>query len=92
MRTIKVKKDQSLMDISLQEYGNVEGVFLIVEDNDKLIGITDNVFAGEELLIRDNAINKRMADYLSPNEIATVKDARGSGIGYMRIGIDFKVS
>lgn len=91
MRDITVKPNQSLFDIAIQEYGNIEGVFHLVEDNESLTGITDNVFAGEVLKVRDNAINKRMVEFLRPHEIATVKDARGEGIGYMRVGIDFIV-
>lgn len=92
MQTIKVKHNQSLADIAIQEYGKIEGLFLLVEDNPNLNGVTDNVFLGDELLIRDNAINAQMKEYLSPHDIATVKGARGEGIGYMRIGTDFIVN
>lgn len=91
MRTISVKKDQSLFDIALQEYGDVEGVFWLVTDN-KLNGVTSNVFKDQELLIRDEVINRNMKEYLSQFDIATVKGARGIGIGYWQIGGDFKVS
>ncbi len=89
MQAIKVKKDQSLADIALQEYGHVEGVFLLVEDNPQLIGITDNVFAGDELLVRAENINSPMKIYLTDYDIATVKGGRGEGIGYWNIKKDF---
>ncbi len=92
MRTIKVKKDQGLADIALQEYGHVEGVFLLVEDNTGLIGITDNIYKGDELLIRAESINSPMQNFLADYDIATVKGARGEGIGYWNINQDFKVS
>ena len=92
MQTIKVKHNQSLADIAIQEYGSIEGLFLIVEDNPTLNGITDNVFFDDELLIRDKAINSQMKNYLATETIATVKGARGEGIGYMRIGTDFIVN
>jgi len=92
MQTIKVRKDQTLLDIALQEYGGVNGVFFLVEDNKNLIGITDSVFEGDDLLIRKEIINKQMVSYLREYEIATAKEVRGEGIGYWRIGKDFIVS
>ncbi len=92
MQIIKVKHNQSLADIAIQEYGSIEGLFLLVDDNPTLNGITDNVFFGDELQIRDKTINAQMKEYLVPHDIATVKGARGEGIGYMRIGTDFIVS
>lgn len=91
MPSIEVKKDQSLFDIALQEYGSVEGVFLLVEDNAFLNGITDNVFEGDVLMVRDEAIQKPMKNYLQDFEIATVKGVRGEGIGYWQIGKDLEV-
>lgn len=91
MRSITVKINQSLFDIALEQYGSIEGVYWLVEDNELLTGITDNVFPTDTLLIRDEVINNKAQKYLSDYDITTVEDARGSGIGYMRIGIDFKV-
>ena len=92
MRVIKVIKNQSLLDIALQEYGSVNGAFWLVEDNDKLLGITDNVFENDELNIRDEVINEKMKNYLAPHDLATVKDSRATGIGYWRIEKTFKVN
>ncbi len=91
MRIIKVKKDQSLADIALQEYGHVEGVFFLVEDNATLIGITDNIYEGDQLIIREEQINAPMQTFLADYIIATAKGARGCGIGYWTIGVDFEV-
>ncbi len=91
MQTIKVKQNQTLMDVALQEYGDVFGVFWLVEDN-QLNGITANIHQGEELLIREQKMNKRMVDYLRPHEIATGEGVQGTGIGYMKIGTDFKIA
>ena len=92
MRIIKVKKDQSLFDIALQEYGHIEGVYFLVEDNSSLIGITDTLHGGDELSIRETKINRPMKDFLTPYELATAKDATGEGIGYWTIGKDFSVT
>ena len=91
MRAIKVKKDQSLADIALQEYGHVQGVFFLVEDNPALIGITDTLHWGDELLIREAQINAPMQTFLADYTIATAKGARGCGVGYWDIGRDFQV-
>ncbi len=91
MRTIKVKKDQSLAGIALQEYGHVEGVFFLVADNRHLIGITDNIYEGYELFIREEQINSPMQTYLSDYVIATAKGARGCGIEYWGIEVDFVI-
>ncbi len=92
MRIIEVKHNQSLLDISIQEYGNIEGVFWIVEDNN-LNGITDNVYPGYKLNIRDSVINSISKQFLSNKEtIATVNGARGTGIGYMILEQDFIVN
>ncbi len=91
MRTIRVKKDQSLSDIALQEYGHVEGVFFLVEDNVILIGITDNIYEGDELLIREDQINSPMQTFLADYVIAIAKGARGCGIGYWGIEVDFEM-
>ena len=92
MRIIKVKKNQSLADIALQEYGDIEGVFHLVNDNPELNGITDNVFENDELNIRDEVINQQVKRFLEPTVISTAEDARGQGIGYMRIETDNIVS
>ncbi len=92
MRIIKAKHNQTIADIALQEYGDVEGVFFIVEDNPTLLGITDNLHPGEEIQIRDVRINGPMKEYLSQNVIATAEKARGEGIGYWKIENDFIVS
>ena len=92
MRVIKVKKDQSLADIALQEYGHIEGVFFLVRDNRHLNGITDTIYPEEELIIRNEKINYPMQQFLLAFELATAKNAQGEGIGYWSINHDFKIS
>lgn len=92
MRSIEVKIDQSLADIAIQEYGDVSGLIYLVQDNPNLLGITDNVYPGDILIIRNKAINTQMVTYLRPFEIATVKGSRGEGINYWAVEVDFIVS
>lgn len=81
-----------MMDIALQEYGSVDGVFALVEDNPYLLGPTDTLYEGDVLQIRTDKIHPQRVDYLRPTTIATAKGARGEGIGYWTIGRDFIVS
>ncbi len=92
MPVIKAKIKQTIADIALQEYGDIEGVYWLVEDNDQLIGITDTLHEGDELIIRDAVINQQMVDYLRQYPQATGAKAQGEGIGYWKIEIDFKAS
>lgn len=91
MHNTTVKRDQSLFDIALQEYGHIAGIYMLLEDNPNLIGPTDNIYEGDQLLIRETVINSQMANYLRPYNIATVMNARGEGVGYWAIEVDFKV-
>ena len=91
MQTIEVKIDQSLADIALQEYGSVNGIQLLLEDNAWLNGPTANIYPGDVLNVRETPLNKTMKTELSTAIIATVKGARGTGIGYMRIATNFIV-
>ena len=90
MRTINVKHNQNLFDIAIQEYGAVTGVYWLLEDNPFLSGVTDNVYADQELLIRDELKKKITRDYLRSELIATGVEA--VGIGYWLIENNFKVS
>jgi hypothetical protein len=54
MRKYTVQYGQTMLDIAVQEYGHVDGVFLLIKDNPNY-SITDVPVPGEELLIRDEA-------------------------------------
>jgi hypothetical protein len=84
MRSITAKYGQSLFDIALEYYGNIQGVFWLVEDNE-LNGITDNVFEGDPLLIRDEILNNNIVEALKVYSVATIFDIeeRAEGIDYM---------
>ena len=49
MKTVTVLNNQSLWDISVQEYGTVEAVFELARAND--MGVTDLLTAGQELVL-----------------------------------------
>lgn len=96
MRTVIVEGGQTILDVSVQEYGTLESLFQMHQDN----GLTEfpAVLSPGQMI----AIN---SDYESPDPIATkllqankpatggvVSYVRPGGIGYMQIGTDFKVS
>ena len=93
MREIIVKKNQSLLDIALQEYGHVVGVFDIVERN-ALSGITDNVYEHERLEVSKTPISGRIKGFLSTHTIATLagEHERACGIGWMEIERNFRIT
>jgi len=93
MRAISVLKNQSLFDIAIKEYGSVYAVTWLLEDNPTLKSIVDNVYEGDELLIRDQKHNAQVQLYLSPYKIATLPSTgRADGIGFMKVETDFLVS
>lgn len=51
MKNIKVKSGQTLIDIALQEYGCIEGLVYILEDN--ALSMDSESYAGQALIIRD---------------------------------------
>jgi hypothetical protein len=52
MRKYIVQFGQGIWDVGAQEYGHVDGAFLVVEDNPNY-AVTDVPFPGAILLIRD---------------------------------------
>ena len=88
---IVVEKGQSLMDIAVKHYGNIEGVFDLAQRND-LKGITDNIYEGD-VLKTGPPLDVRVVDLLKPHQVATVtSEDRARGIGFWRIEKDLKVS
>mgnify|MGYP001228288781 CR=1 FL=1 len=52
VKTIYIAPGQTLFDIAVQEYGSVEGVFLVMLANtDKIQSITDDLVPGQSLTI-----------------------------------------
>ena len=80
-----------MFDVALQEYGDMEGVFLLVADNPALMGITDTLRAGDDLKVRPAMPDVQMQRFLTAYDLATAQGAQGEGIGYWAIGNDFVV-
>lgn len=73
---INIETKQSLFDLSLQEYGSVEGLFLLMEDNN-IASVNDNLNNGDALSIKSEAVNRGVVDYY---------EERGIGV---RLSVEF---
>lgn len=95
MKEIILLPEQSLFDISIQEYGSLDKVFDLAEENG--VSITDECVAGTILKCNTDSKSK-IVNYLDVKGIKPVTGVSGSisfkpgGIGYMAVGVDFIVS
>lgn len=65
---VTVLPNQTLIDIALQVYGSVEGVYTLAVENG--ISVTDDIAAGEQLDYDiANIVNKNTVTYLKSNRI-----------------------
>ena len=82
MPKVTVQPGQSLFDIAVKYYGTAEGVFDLVCRN-RLNGLTQNIYPGDELEVTNRPLNLRISTFLAPHQVATIEEAiRGRGIGY----------
>ncbi|WP_134151023.1 hypothetical protein [Flavobacterium sp. 270] len=97
MGAIKPQDNQNILDISLQEYGSIEKVFDLLEDNDKF-NITEDISVYQDLKIGREAFKKDIVEYynsrnLKPATALTEEEEylldTFSGIDYMIIEDDF---
>ena len=65
---ITVKNNQTLADIAIQEYGTIEGVFLLAQAND--ISPTELLKTGQQLTRPDAVLNKEMENYCRKNGVS----------------------
>lgn len=65
---VKVLSGQSLTDIAIQIYGNVEGVFMLAQENG--LSVTDELEPGQMLSYSpDKIINKKVVCHYAVNGI-----------------------
>jgi hypothetical protein len=93
MTTIRPYRDQSLFDVALVQFGNIEQAFELALEND--ISLTGDI-TGLELNTVLVANKPAIVNYYRNNNItpatALKADELLGGIGYMGIEIDFIVS
>lgn len=69
-RKVTVKSGQSIFDIALQEYGSVEGVYNLMQDNPARIPSLDvDLLPGDVLLIGSDPVQKDVTDYYTRNSV-----------------------
>ncbi len=56
IQKVRIKNQQSLLEIALQEYGSLEGLYLIQEDNPDFGEWLMVVYQGYDVLIRKDAV------------------------------------
>lgn len=66
----KIYSGQSLLDIALEVYGDIGGVFTLLEDNPAITSLDDDLQVGQALLVDDNkAVNAEVARYFRFREL-----------------------
>jgi hypothetical protein len=92
IKTIEVEHNQSLFDIAIQEYGSVEAVEWLVEDNDWIYSVVDIIEAGDMLKIRNEVVHTPIRDELIHYELVSGGvETHPEGVGFWRIEKDFIV-
>ena len=77
---ITVLQNQSLFDISLQEYGDIEGLFFLMKANN--LSLHTTIKAGDVIKITEKQINKSLVKFYKENGInpASYTDRTGNYI------------
>lgn len=92
-KTITVRSGQSVVDVALQYYGTVNGVWDISRLNN--ISITEQLAPGQQLIITEtiNETTKYLGSYKDKitHVIANGNENAYTGIDYWTIGVDFIV-
>ncbi len=69
-RYYTIYEGQSMLDVALEVYGGIEGVFSLIEDNPELSSLDDELYPGQQLLIDSNrAVDEDIARYYTEKAI-----------------------
>jgi len=72
MRQVIVQQGQTIVDIALQEYGSVEGLFALLEANQTL-DLDSQLEPGQKVLVREeDVVNSDIVNYYQRNNISVV--------------------
>lgn len=97
MGTTKPQENQNIFDISLQEYGSIEKVFDLLEDNN-LFNLTEDISVYKDLKTGRETFKKDIVEYYNSRNLkpaTAISDEEQylldnySGIDYMIIENDF---
>lgn len=65
---VSVRNNQTMADIAIQEYGTIEGMFLLAKEND--ISPTDLLTTGQNMKRPNVVLNKEMENYCKKNGVS----------------------
>lgn len=69
MSKVNVADGQTLWDIALQEYGSVEGVFILMAENPFVGNINQELEPGIQLNVKSEPIAKDVKSYYQRNRV-----------------------
>lgn len=69
MKTVIARQGQTIFDLSIQHYGDVEGISWIIEDNSDLDIESD--INGLSVKIRNDVLNQVIVDKLKSKQLTT---------------------
>lgn len=76
---VTVLPDQTLLDIAIQEYGDLAGVFVLAREND--ISPTEKLTPGMTVRVPDVVINREMREYCKANNVSpATSESSDSGV------------
>lgn len=95
LTTINSQQNQTLLDIALQEYGSIEGVFDLMDANGYNVLSTDPS-PYESIVLEGEVLDSAIYNYYKSNAIIpatgfTDEDKNPDGIDFMTIEDDFIV-
>lgn len=67
-----VMRGQTLLDMAIQEYGGIDGVFLLLGDNPQVSGLSAALAAGQQLKVVSAPVDRDVATYYQDNDLHPV--------------------
>jgi hypothetical protein len=89
MKIIIVQGNQTIYDIALQHYGDVDAAIMLLQDNPELAGFDAVLFAGQKLKIVQEPLNKDVVDYYVKNGITPATEVNNIADYNLTSGGDF---
>jgi len=78
MGSVIVIEQQSIFDIAIQQYGSVEGVVQLMDDNTNLT-FNSNIIPGQNLIVSDEAIDVDIVNYFRKKQLKVA--TKGNKVG-----------
>lgn len=69
MKTITARQGQTIYDLAIKHYGDIEGIDWILEDNPGLD--IENEIDGMQVILRDDVKNQVIVDQLKNKQLTT---------------------